>query len=106
MGAVSALGENVAAFSAALQAGECGIRPIQLVDRSKLRFQNAAEVPDFQPENAEAASLLLKVGERMAWDAEAATTDGAPERASELVQTCLELVPDHARCLEVAGSGP
>ena len=66
----------------------------------------ARRLTALEPENAEAASLLLKVGERMAWDAEAATTDGAPERASELVQTCLELVPDHARCLEVAGSGP
>lgn len=62
----------------------------------------ALRIANLVPESAEATSLLLKVGERMAWDAEAASIDGPPERAQELVNQCLELVPDHPRCLEVA----
>jgi serine/threonine-protein kinase len=55
-----------------------------------------------EPESGEARSLMLKVGERMAWDAEAAVADGAPEEATELVRACLGLVPDHPRCLAVS----
>ena len=57
-----------------------------------------------EPDNGEARSLLLKVGERMAWDAEAAVADGVPERADELISACLDLVPEHPRCLAVRGS--
>jgi hypothetical protein len=46
---------------------------------------------------------LLKVGERMAWDAEAALQDGSDEEAEELLTGCLDLVPDHPRCLAVRG---
>ena len=52
-----------------------------------------------QPESREAESLLLKVGERMAWDAEAALEEGTEGRAAELVRQCLALVPEHPRCL-------
>jgi hypothetical protein len=55
-----------------------------------------------EPESGEARSLLLKVGERMAWDAEAALDEGSADRAGELVGDCLELVPDHPRCLTVS----
>ena len=65
----------------------------------------ARRLAALDPGNADAASLLLKVGERMAWDAEAAMADGSPEEASGLVRSCLDLVPEHPRCLEVAGSG-
>ena len=51
-----------------------------------------------EPGNIEARSLLLKVAERMAWDAEAAQQDGSPEIAQELVRECLALVPEHAGC--------
>ena len=54
-----------------------------------------------QPESQEARSLLLKVGERMAWDAAAALEDGPEGRAAELVQACLALVPDHPSCREI-----
>jgi len=65
----------------------------------------ALRLADLDPENVEAASLLRKVGERMAWDAEAAREDGLPERVDELLRQCLELVPDHPRCVEAsAGS--
>jgi len=52
-----------------------------------------------EPGSGEARSLLLKVGERMAWDAEAALQEGSGDRAGELVRECLGLVPDHPRCL-------
>ena len=55
-----------------------------------------------EPESGEARSLLLKVGERMAWDAEAAVEDGVPDMARELVSECLDLVPEHPRCTTVA----
>ncbi|MFC1574802.1 protein kinase [Gemmatimonadota bacterium] len=58
-----------------------------------------------EPESAEVRSLLLKVAERMAWDAEAALQDGSDEQAQALVRECLALVPDHPGCLAVAGEG-
>jgi hypothetical protein len=56
-----------------------------------------------EPESDRAASLIRKVAERMAWDAQAASADGAQERAQELVDRCLALVPDHPRCLAARG---
>jgi len=61
----------------------------------------AQRLAALQPDSPEAASLLLKVGEHMAWDAEAAQADGPPGRAEELVRECLALVPDHPRCQAV-----
>ena len=54
------------------------------------------------PGNQAAGSLMLKVGERMAWDAAAALQDGLPDRARALIDDCLDLVPEHGRCLEVS----
>ncbi|MDX1492563.1 MAG: serine/threonine-protein kinase [Longimicrobiales bacterium] len=62
----------------------------------------ALRLGELEPESPEAASLLFKVGERMAWDAEAALQDGAPEQASELLDRCLDLVPDQPRCRSVS----
>ena len=59
----------------------------------------AVRLAALQPESRDAQSLLLKVGERLAWDAEAALAEGSEARAEELVQECLVLVPDHPRCL-------
>ena len=61
----------------------------------------ALRLAALQPDSREAESLLLKVGERMAWDAEAALEDGPTGRAEELVRECLELVPNHPRCQAV-----
>jgi Protein kinase domain len=61
----------------------------------------ALKLGAIQPGSAVARSLLLKVGERMAWDAEAALEDGSSAKAQELVRQCLALVPDHPRCLAV-----
>ena len=62
----------------------------------------ALRLAALQPDSPEARSLLLKVGERMAWDAEVAMAEGPSGRARELVRECLELVPDHPRCRSVA----
>ena len=61
----------------------------------------ALRLAGLQPESREAESLLLKVGERLAWDAAAALEEGSEARAGELVQECLELVPEHPRCLSL-----
>jgi len=61
----------------------------------------ALRLAALQPDSPEARSLLLKVGERMAWDAEAALVDGPTGRAEELVRDCLALVPSHPRCQAV-----
>ncbi len=63
----------------------------------------AEQAAAFDPESAAAQSLLLKVAERMAWDAEAAAEEGSSERARELASDCLALVPEHTRCRAVAG---
>ncbi|HEV2992715.1 MAG TPA: beta-ketoacyl-[acyl-carrier-protein] synthase family protein [Candidatus Angelobacter sp.] len=50
MGVICSLGANVADTWSSLVQGKPGIAPIQLLDASKLRFQNAAEVRGFVPE--------------------------------------------------------
>jgi 3-oxoacyl-(acyl-carrier-protein) synthase len=49
MGVVSAVGLNAVDFWREISNGRPGIRPMELVDRTQLRFQNAAEVRGFQP---------------------------------------------------------
>jgi len=61
----------------------------------------ALRLAAIEPDSPDATSLLLKVGERLAWDAEVALAEGPSGRARELVSECLELVPDHPRCLAV-----
>lgn len=61
----------------------------------------AEEALQLEPGSQEARSLLLKVAERMALDADAALQDGSPERARELARECLRLAPEHSGCLAV-----
>ena len=49
MGIISALGADLAANWSSLSQGKAGIAPVQLVDASKLRFQNGAEVREYDP---------------------------------------------------------
>ena len=65
----------------------------------------AQRLAELEPGSEVAASLFLKVGERMAWDADAARAEGAPERAAEILAECLELVPEHPRCLASVDPG-
>jgi hypothetical protein len=58
-----------------------------------------------EPANPEARSLLLKVAERMAWDAEAAFQAGSTGVAQNLLRECRTIVPNHPRCEAVAAGG-
>jgi len=49
MGVISGLGLDTESFWNAVSRGCSGIRPMQLVDRTLLRFQNGTEVPDYRP---------------------------------------------------------
>ena len=49
VGTISALGLNRKQFWDALLQGRAGIAPIESVDRTRLRFQNGAEVRGFHP---------------------------------------------------------
>lgn len=49
MGTVTALGLGVAQFRDALRAGRSGIRPLESVDATRLRFSNGAEVSGYTP---------------------------------------------------------
>jgi len=57
------------------------------------------------PANPEARSLLLKVAEHMAWDAEAAFEAGSTGVAQSLLRECRAIVPDHPRCEAAAPGG-
>jgi len=50
VGAFSAIGGDEKAFGAALRQGRSGIRPISLVDCSKMRFGNGAEISEYDPD--------------------------------------------------------
>ncbi len=66
LGVISALGLNTEGFWNAISHGVCGIGPIELVDRARLRFQNAAEVRGYRTEDyfqPERSSLLDRFAE-------------------------------------------
>ena len=65
----------------------------------------AERMTALEPGSPEARSLILKVAERMAWDAEAAFQAGAAGVAQNLLRECLALVPNHPRCEAVAAGG-
>ena len=68
LGAISALGRNAAEFWTALEQGRSGIGPIEGADRSKLRFQNGAEVHGydsadyFEPKQADYIDRFAQFG--------------------------------------------
>jgi nodulation protein E len=51
IGVISAVGHNWCEFWTALREGRSGIGPLEAVDRTLLRFQNAAEVRNYVPAN-------------------------------------------------------
>jgi nodulation protein E len=51
LGVVSSLGKNAQEFWGSLSHGISGIGPIELVDRTRLRFSNAAEVRSYRAED-------------------------------------------------------
>ena len=61
LGVISALGRNSVEFWSSISQGKCGIGPIEVIDRTRLRFQNAAEVRGYRTEDyfqPERATLL------------------------------------------------
>lgn len=59
VGVICAIGRNQLEFWDALQSGTCGIRPIQSIDSSQIRFKNAAEVVGYIPEAEFQSSDLM-----------------------------------------------
>jgi nodulation protein E len=51
LGVISALGRNSTEFWSSLSRGASGIGPLEVVDRSQLRFSNAAEVRGYRDED-------------------------------------------------------
>jgi nodulation protein E len=49
IGVISSLGLDLQSFWNAVSQGRSGIRPIELIDRTQIRFQNGAEVPGYNP---------------------------------------------------------
>lgn len=49
LGAITPIGRTAEEFARSLREGRSGIGPIELVDRSQLRFQNGAEVKGYDP---------------------------------------------------------
>jgi nodulation protein E len=99
MGVVAAVGKDVAEFTASLRAGRSGIRPIALVDRARLRFENGAEVPDYRPEDhfdSRTITLLDRFTQFAALAARQAVSDsglapgsGLLRRAAIVTGTCV-----------------
>lgn len=86
LGIVSALGNNVPEFWDKLSRGVSGISPIRLVDCSRMRFQNGAEVKDFDPAahfDSSKLSLLDRFAQFALVSAREAIRDSAIEFDSE-----------------------
>ncbi|HET9948676.1 MAG TPA: serine/threonine-protein kinase, partial [Longimicrobiales bacterium] len=81
------------------QRAQAGSRYYGMAGGDVLTF--ARRLAALEPSSREAHSLLAKVAERIAWDADAALQDGLRVTAEELVAECLEIVPDHPRCRAV-----
>ncbi len=89
LGAISAIGKNVAEITDALRRGEPGIRPIELVDRTKLRFSNGAEVPGYDPADyldPKEAALLDRFAQFALIAAREAVRQAGLEKGSVLFQ--------------------
>jgi hypothetical protein len=65
----------------------------------------AERMATLEPASPEARSLLLKVAERLAWDAEAAYQAGSTGVAQNLLRECRTVVPGYPRCEAVAAGG-
>ncbi len=98
-GVISGLGADQEQFWSALKAGQSGIREITSLDASQLRFGNAAEVKDYDPEKAfsskELAFLdrfaqfaLLSADEALR-QAGIVWTDALRERTAIITGSCL-----------------
>ena len=93
LGVVSGIGKNVGEFWRSICECKDGIAPIDLVDRTKLRFQNGAEVKNYNPpdyfENKD-LDLLDRFAQFALIAAKEAVSDAKIEWTNELQQkTCI-----------------
>jgi len=90
---VSALGHNVPELWESLKAGRSGIGPLEHVDRTKLRFQNGAEVRNFNPQahfDAKRADMLDRFAQFAVVAAREAVADAGIAWTPELRErTCI-----------------
>jgi len=97
LGINSSIGNDVPTFWANVSAGKPGIRPIELVDTSHLRFKNAAEVRGFDP-SAHFDSGRMGVMDRFAQFAVVSARQAVADAKLELSPSLL------ARTAVVTGS--
>jgi len=87
LGVISALGQNACEFWQALAAGRSAIAPLESVDCTQLRFQNAAEVRSYDPAHyfdEKEISMLDRFAQFGAVAAREAIADSAIEWTPEL----------------------
>ncbi|HLG99323.1 MAG TPA: beta-ketoacyl-[acyl-carrier-protein] synthase family protein [Bryobacteraceae bacterium] len=87
LGVISALGQNRCEFWEALSQGRSGIAPLQSVDPTLLRFQNAAEVRNYDPArhfDEKEIALLDRFAQFAAISAREAISDAGIEWTPEL----------------------
>lgn len=96
LGAISALGHDVASFRQALVDGRSGIRPITAIEPGQLRFANGAEVPDHDPAahfDAKTADLLDRFAQFGVIAAREAIRDSGvaltPQRTAVITGCCV-----------------
>jgi nodulation protein E len=90
LGVISALGLNREEFWQSLSAGHSGIAPLESVDRSLLRFPNAAEVRNYNPSRffeEKEIGLLDRFAQFGAIAAREAVADSGVEWTPELRET-------------------
>ena len=87
LGVVSACGLNVHDFWASMREGRSGIKPVSNLPPNALRFPNAADIPEFDPEkyfDAKEASYLDRFAQYGAVAAREAIEDSGIEFTPEL----------------------
>lgn len=93
LGVISGIGKTVEEFWRAICNCESGIQPIELVDRTNLRFQNGAEVKDYNPTDyfeSKDLELLDRFAQFGLIAAREAVADAEVEWTDELRQkTCI-----------------
>jgi nodulation protein E len=99
VGTISAIGKNLDETSQALLDGKSGIGPIYSVDTSRMRFQNGAQVANYDPEQhfqAEKAGILDRFAQFALIAARQAIADSGveitprlTERTAVITGTCI-----------------
>ena len=89
IGVVSALGQTTSDFWRSLREGRSGIAPIESVDRTKLRFQNVAEVRSYDHRayfDDKRANLMDRFAQFAVVAAREAVRDAGVERNPDLLE--------------------